>query len=530
MQILDCTLRDGGYYNNWDFSKEFVSEYLATAEAMGIKYIEIGFRLNSNNGYKGPCAYSSDDFLRSLNIPNQLSIGVMINASEFSLDSVSALERLFPSDSREHLDFVRIAAVESELPVANELADSLHNMGYKVFLNIMQMATLSKANLEKLCRSISRSVDILYFADSTGSLKPEEIKDFFKFVQDYWVKPLGLHAHDNLSMALINTLTAADNGVEWQDSTFMGMGRGPGNSRTELLWLQAQGENIDFQGMLVGQQFVSRKMSDLKKEFSWGTDSYYYLAGERKIHPTFVQNIHGDNSLSEFDKVGAIRNLSTSNSLKFNEALLNEALLPDKQVFHGDWHPSQNISHPVYLLLANSDSLRMHSEALQRFIKNRSPYVLALNWNDYMDPEFIDSFISCHPHKVLGSLERAKSAGKPIITPMSLLSNNSLYQPAKSNIRNYGVAIARDSLVDKGNYCEIPNLLSVAYALAVISSIPASSVFLAGFDGKFKNPQKFQETENIFRLFGVQHPEISLISLTETEYSIGVKSVYGKID
>jgi 4-hydroxy 2-oxovalerate aldolase len=530
MQILDCTLRDGGYYNNWDFSKEFVSEYLVTAEAMGIKYIEIGFRLNSNNGYKGPCAYSSDDFLKSLNIPNQLSIGVMINASEFSLGSVSALERLFPIDSREHLDFVRIAAVESELPVANQLADLLSNMGYTVFLNIMQMATLSKANLEKLCESISTSVDILYFADSTGSLKPEEIKDFFKFVQGYWSKPLGLHAHDNLSMALINTLTAADNGVEWQDSTFMGMGRGPGNSRTELLWLQAQGENIDFQGMLVGQQFVSRKMSDLKKEFSWGTDSYYYLAGKRKIHPTFVQNLHGDSSLSEFDKVGAIRNLSTSNSVKFNEALLNEALVPDKQVLQGDWHPSQNISRPVFLLLANSDSLRTHSEALQRFIKNRNPYVLGLNWNDYLDPKFIDSFISCHPHKVLGSLERAKSAGKPIITPLSLLSKNSLFQLEKSQIRNYGVAIAKDSLADKGNYCEIPNLLSVAYALAVISSTPASRVFLAGFEGKFKNPQKFHETENIFRLFGVQHPEISLISLTETEYSIGVKSVYGNID
>jgi len=530
MQILDCTLRDGGYYNNWDFSKEFVTEYLATADAMGIQHIEIGFRLNSNNGFKGSCAYSSDEFLSSLNIPSRLSIGVMINASEFSLGSVSALEKLFPSDSREHLDFVRIAAVQSDLPVANQLADILSNKGYTVFLNIMQMATLSKSDLENLCKSISGSVDILYFADSTGSLKPEEIRDYFKFIQNYWVKPLGLHAHDNLSLALINTLTAADNGVEWQDSTFMGMGRGPGNSRTELLWLQAQGENIDFQGMLVGQEFVSRKMSELKQEFSWGTDSYYYLAGQKRIHPTFVQNLHGDTTLSEFDKVGAIRNLSNSNSLKFNETLLNEALLPTAQVSRGDWNPSENIPHSVFLILANSNSLRNHSQAVQRFIKNRRPYVLALNWNDCIDPRLIDSYISCHPHKILGSLESAKLAGKPIIASLSLLSKNSVYKPENSQIRNYGVAVVKDSLVNKGNYCEIPSLLSIAYALAVISSTPAKSVFLAGFEGKFKHPQKFQETENIFRIFGTQYPDISLISLTDTEYSIKAQSVYGKID
>jgi 4-hydroxy 2-oxovalerate aldolase len=530
MQILDCTLRDGGYYNNWDFSKEFVNDYLATAEAMGIEYIEIGFRLNSNRGFKGSCAYSSDEFLKSLNIPKKISVGVMINASEFDSGSISRLEKLFPNDSQEYLDFVRIAAVKSELSVANQLADILSKKGYTIFLNIMQMATLSKSDLEVLCKSISNSVDILYFADSTGSLKPEEVRDFFKIVQSYWSKPLGLHAHDNLSMALVNTLSAAANGVEWQDSTFMGMGRGPGNSRTELLWLETQGEDIDFQGMLVGQEFIFRRMTELKKEFAWGTDPYYYLAGNKKIHPTFVQNLHGDESLSEFDKIGAIKNLSNSNSLKFSEALLDQALMQMTRVPQGDWNPSENISNVEILILANSSSLQKHSNAVELFIERHRPYVLALNWNDFIDPNLIDSYISCHPHKVLGSIERAKSREIPIITPVALLTNNSAHNADNPQVRNYGVQVVKGSLVDKGNYCEIPNMTSIAYALAVATSNSTKRIFLAGFDGKFKNTRKFQETEKVFKIFGALHIDVSLISLTNTDYSVKSQSIYGVVD
>ena len=51
MTILDCTLRDGGYYNNWDFSKELIEEYLYAMSAAKINYIEIGFRFLRKNIY-----------------------------------------------------------------------------------------------------------------------------------------------------------------------------------------------------------------------------------------------------------------------------------------------------------------------------------------------------------------------------------------------------------------------------------------------------------------------------------------------
>ena len=51
IKILDCTLRDGGYYNNWDFSNELISDYLNTMRDSSVDYVELGFRSLKNNSF-----------------------------------------------------------------------------------------------------------------------------------------------------------------------------------------------------------------------------------------------------------------------------------------------------------------------------------------------------------------------------------------------------------------------------------------------------------------------------------------------
>ena len=82
LKILDCTLRDGGYYNNWDFSRELIEEYLQAMSAAKIEYVELGFRFFKKDIYLGPCAYTTSSFVETLNIPKKLKIGIMINAKD----------------------------------------------------------------------------------------------------------------------------------------------------------------------------------------------------------------------------------------------------------------------------------------------------------------------------------------------------------------------------------------------------------------------------------------------------------------
>ena len=82
LQTLDCTLRDGGYYLNWDFDENLVKKYISSVTAAKIDIIEIGFRFLSEDKFMGAFAFSTDNYLDTLNLPKSLQIAVMINASE----------------------------------------------------------------------------------------------------------------------------------------------------------------------------------------------------------------------------------------------------------------------------------------------------------------------------------------------------------------------------------------------------------------------------------------------------------------
>ena len=127
IKILDCTLRDGGYYNNWNFSKDLINEYLKVMNFINIDYVEIGFRFVDKLKTKGPCAYTEEKFLRSLKIPKNLKIGVMINAADFvnSKNIISLAKKNFRPKKNSLISLVRIAChyneVEKVLPLVGWL-------------------------------------------------------------------------------------------------------------------------------------------------------------------------------------------------------------------------------------------------------------------------------------------------------------------------------------------------------------------------------------------------------------------------
>ena len=240
--FLDCTLRDGGYYNAWDFSSALVSDYLQAMQAARVDVVELGFRFLKNEGFKGAHAFTSDDYLRSLPIPSGMSVGVMVNGADLctAAGCEAALETLFPMPaSQSPVDLVRVACHFHELESALPAVDWLHTRGYRVGLNLMQISERTSDELKALASMVENvPVDVLYFADSMGGMTSEDVTEVIRMLREHWQGPIGVHTHDNLGLALANTLSAADGGATWLDSTVTGMGRGPGNARTEELAIE----------------------------------------------------------------------------------------------------------------------------------------------------------------------------------------------------------------------------------------------------------------------------------------------------
>ena len=105
INVLDCTLRDGGYYNNWDFSKDLVNDYLKAISDSGIKYVELGFRSLKQNKFNGANFFTTDSYIESLNIPKKIKIGVMVNTSELisnALDYSKAINILLKKRKKQN--------------------------------------------------------------------------------------------------------------------------------------------------------------------------------------------------------------------------------------------------------------------------------------------------------------------------------------------------------------------------------------------------------------------------------------------
>jgi len=243
INILDCTLRDGGYYNNWDFSTNLINDYLKSMPLAGVDYVELGFRSLYKSTFKGACAYTKDEFLDTLKIPKKLKVAVMVNASDLlnfgTKDPIKNTRLLFSHKKNSKVTLVRIAAHHYEIKKILKVINFLKRYGYNVALNIMQIADRSDQEIRSISKDLSKtSLDVLYFADSMGSLNIEKLLNIISNIKSHWNKNLGIHTHDNMSRAAINTNIAINHGVNWIDGTITGMGRGPGNSKTEYLVIE----------------------------------------------------------------------------------------------------------------------------------------------------------------------------------------------------------------------------------------------------------------------------------------------------
>ncbi|AKO51594.1 aldolase [Marinobacter psychrophilus] len=529
--FIDCTLRDGGYYNAWDFDPGLIVRYLEAMGASGVDVVELGLRTLRAGGFKGACAFSTDQFLRSLPIPENLSVGVMINATEL-LDGPpmeESLKRMFPVRAEESpVDLVRVACHVHEFSKALGASIWLHDMGYRVGFNLMQVADRQQSEVEELAHEASSyPIDVLYFADSMGSLGPEQTLIIIRWLRNQWSGALGVHTHDNLGMALQNTLAAISEGVVWVDSTVTGMGRGPGNARTEELAIEIAALRHKRISLVPLMQLIRQDFRPMQKRYAWGTNPYYYLAGKYGIHPTYIQEMLSDSRYDEEDILAVIEHLRVEGGKKFSVNTLGAARNFYGKNQDGDWSPTTLLADREVLLLGTGPGVERHKWALETYIREKKPVVIALNTQAALGSNLIDLRVACHPVRLLADCHTHTTLPQPLVTPWSMLSGDVKESLANKKVLDFGLAIENGRFAFGQFSCTLPTSLVVAYALAIAASGSASRVLMAGFDGYPADDPRSREMQELLDLYQSTAGARHLVSVTPTRYSISKESIYG---
>ncbi len=535
LNILDCTLRDGGYYNRWDFSYSIVERYLNAIEESYITHVEIGFRFKDKKSFLGPYAYSSELTLKNLVIPERIKLGVMVNSSDFKTKNVidkQLFESLFVDKKNSRIQFVRIASHILEIENSLKLSKILKQKGYSVIINVMQSGLYDNSTLTKISKRIydEGSVDVLYFADSLGNMNINDISRVLDALRKGWGgNDIGIHAHNNLGQALSNSNFAIKNGINWVDSTICGMGRGAGNTPTEELLLDAFKNDINlFDKNEKLFDIASNDFKNLKMKYSWGPNFLYKIAAEKKIHPTYVQQMISDKRYETKDILKVLLSLDENESKSYSLDKLKINLFSKKQkLIKSKWSSkSLKFNKPV-LILVSGDSLNKYNNYLKELIHNSKLTVFSINYNQQIESDYIDFYCACHPTRIIAEKSHYLNSKKPLIAPLENFSKKELIQFNNINVYNYGLEVTKSktiSITEHGVKMISPDVLT--YLFSLLKSAGYKQFYIAGLDGHKNNESLNSYTRNEIDDFQKQNKDISITSITPTIYNLRTHSLF----
>lgn len=510
IQILDCTLRDGGYYTNWDFDKSLVDNYLACTNNLPIDYLEVGYRSIPMKGYLGKYFYCPVYELADLKSKSNKKLVIILNEKDIRTEHLDQL--LKPIQGL--VDMVRIAIDPENLGRAIVLAQGIKKLGFEVGFNVMYMSKWKTyGDFVKELKNIDGIADYFYMVDSYGGVYPQDVIDTISLVKSNTNCKLGFHGHNNLELALINSLTAMEHGVDMIDATIWGMGRGAGNVKTELLLTALNsriGLDVDFNAL--GR--VVNSFEDLLAKYQWGTNLPYMISGSNSLPQKDVMDWVTTRFYSFNSIIQALQN--QKDKVKDNErlpALVSAHQSSEVLIIGGGKCAAEHAEGIIEFINSKQNLTVIHASSknanLYKSIKNKQIFCLVGSEGHRMETVFEN----------LGDFE-----GLCVLPPFPRKMGT--YIPASVREKSYELPVIEFTDKYKDSH--------TALALQTALLLQAENVFIAGYDG-YQDVQITQkerdltdENEYLFSLFANSNKQ--LISLTPSVYKkLNYNSVYSFI-
>ncbi|MCQ2607598.1 MAG: aldolase catalytic domain-containing protein [Bacteroidales bacterium] len=303
LKVLDCTVRDGGLMNKWQFSKEFVKGVYNSCVEAGIDYMEIGY-ISSEDQFPrdvyGPWKFCMEDEIREIVGDNNTNtkLSVMADIGRIKFDDIRP-------KSESVIDMFRVACYDHQIDKAIELAHHVMDKGYEATINLMAVSKVTDRSLTEVLDDVAKSrVNTFYLVDSFGSLYSEDIQNLMtKYISALPGKTIGFHGHNNQQLAFANTIECIIAGANMLDATMLGIGRGAGNCPMELLISFLKNPKYKLRPIL---KVIQEQVKPLQKQIDWGYFMPYLISGSMNEHPrsamAWMDGEHKDDYVAFYDE------------------------------------------------------------------------------------------------------------------------------------------------------------------------------------------------------------------------------------
>lgn len=289
VKVLDCTLRDGGYANNWRFGKEAIIEIKDGLEKAGVDFVELGIMKNIEYEIDRSIFSRMAQVEKILEKPhNSTQYCVFIQMSDYY--PLKLLKKREPNEPQ----MIRYAFWKRLKDEAYEYAQGILEKGYQLSCQPTRVEQYSNKDFAELCVQFSKLKPYaFYIVDTFGLLREDDLLRYSKIANEY-LEPgivLGYHAHDNMGQAFRNVCSFLEQDFDGRviqiDASILGMGRGSGNLRLEQI-LEHLNHNIGTSYNLAPIfEIYDKHISRMMKENRWGYDLSYFIAAMNGCNPNY---------------------------------------------------------------------------------------------------------------------------------------------------------------------------------------------------------------------------------------------------
>jgi len=382
LRILDCTLRDGSYPINYQYTLHDTEEITRVLNKSGIEYIEVGHGMGLGaSGNKYGEMLHKDVFYVETAVENSVSSKIGV----FAIPGIVNLKQIQDAKNA-GAKFIRFGTDVNKHFLLKELIVFAKSINLEVSANLMKTYAAPETIVAKVCKEIeSWGADVISVVDSAGTMVPSQVSNYVSAIKDLTNIPIGFHGHNNLQLAIANSLSAVKSGAEIVDGTIRGIGRSSGNAQIDILIpvLEKEGFATPYdqsQLALFGDLYLAKSILDV------GIDRIEVQCGISGMHSSFLNQVVRAAGTYKIDPAKLIHEISLINKIDVTDELINETCLNVlKKGEPRHTKSPQNLNYLKNQLNLTNENINPVKKLLVKAKQNNKQSILILsNGNSYM--------------------------------------------------------------------------------------------------------------------------------------------------
>lgn len=326
LKLLDCTLRDGGYVNEWEFGHDNIVTVFERLISSKVDIVEIGF-LNENwevneNRTIQPGTESMDLLYQGLDKKGTMVVG-MIDYGTCDISLIGPCADSF-------MDGIRVIFKKEKMQDAISFCHEIKKLGYQVFAQAVSITSYDDEELMELLELINELEPYAFsLVDTYGLLHKGQLLHYFE-MSDRHLKPsigIGYHSHNNFQLAYANCIELIEKKLSRElviDGSLYGMGKSAGNAPIELLAVylnENKGKSYKIYHLL---EAIDTTILEIFRRIPWGYSFKFFVSASNECHPNYVSYLMEKKKLSVKSINQILEKLEPQKKLNYDKAYIEK--------------------------------------------------------------------------------------------------------------------------------------------------------------------------------------------------------------